>query len=722
MRYCQSSAVQTGRIHGLKKYGTLLIYVLVAAAVILLVIGGSGGQSIKPQEYSFGEFSDIVRDGMTTEEGESYTANKNILAVRISGTELYGLYTPDYYKEVNKKALTEKEISTRLENFKKGRAYDCRATVVSAENFQNEMTSLVCSVTGAAKDSVTINDYGFAYILRVEQTSWFWMLFPYLIMAAILIGTTLIIVRASGRDNRQAMSFGKSRARLSDGKNKKTFKDVQGCDEEKEEIQEVVDFLKDPAAFTAMGARIPKGVLLVGPPGTGKTLLAKAVAGEANVPFLSISGSDFVEMFVGVGASRVRDLFHTAKRLAPALVFIDEIDAVGRQRGAGLGGGHDEKEQTLNQLLVEMDGFEGNQGVIVIAATNRPDVLDPALLRPGRFDRQITVDYPDVKGREAILKLYAETKPMADDVDLNKIAKLTPGFTGADLENVLNEAAILAARRHLPKITTDLIAEAMKRVSWGPEKKSRVVTPEDRFITATHEVGHAIVSKMLPHCDPIDELSVIQRGRALGYTSYIPEDDHSHMTRGKMLDEIASFMGGRMAEAVRLDDISVGAQNDLKRATELAKRMVTEFGMSENVGPVFLAGSEEVFIGREWGHQPNYSEAVAADIDREVRRIMEEACERAKAIIEANSEAMTRIIDALVENEHLSGREFDRLLAGEGDWKDGPAETKAPEAPDASAEPEPAAELAEEPQPAEEQPEGPRSADETTIETDENDV
>ncbi len=354
---------------------------------------------------------------------------------------------------------------------------------------------------------------------------------------------------------------------------------------------------------------------------------------------------------------------------------------MGRQRGAGLGGGHDEKEQTLNQLLVEMDGFEGNQGVIVIAATNRPDVLDPALLRPGRFDRQITVDYPDVKGREAILRLYASTKPMADDVDLSKIAKLTPGFTGADLENVLNEAAILATRRKLKEINTDLIAEAMKRVSWGPEKKSRIVSPENKFSTATHEVGHAIVSRMLPHSDPIDELSIIQRGRALGYTSYIPDDDRTSLTRGKMLDEIATLMGGRMAEAVRLDDISTGAQNDLKRATELAKRMVTEFGMSDALGPVFLAGSEEVFIGREWGHQPNYSEAVAADIDREIRRILEEAADRAKHIIEENADAMTRIIAALVEQEHLSGAEFDRLLKGEENWQD-PDSAKSAEAQD----------------------------------------
>ena len=661
----------------MKKYGTILIYVAILAALALLIFAGQGAGRTKPTEYSFGELSDMIRAGMA-EDG----ANTRVLGVTVSGTELYGIYTPEYYKEVFGKALSESDIKNRPETFKKGRIYDFHATVSSSEVFQDEMTRLVSDVTGADPKSVSVNDYGFTYRISEPKTSWFLLLLPYLIMAAVLIGGMAMLSRATGRENRQAMSFGKSRARLEDGKNKKTFRDVQGCEEEKEQMRELVDFLKDPRAFTDMGARIPKGVLLVGPPGTGKTLLAKAVAGEANVPFLSISGSDFVEMFVGVGASRVRDLFSTAKKLAPALVFIDEIDAVGRQRGAGLGGGHDEKEQTLNQLLVEMDGFEGNQGVIVIAATNRPDVLDPALLRPGRFDRQITVDYPDVKGREAILRLYAETKPMAEDVDLSKIAKLTPGFTGADLENVLNEAAILATRRKLKEITTDLIAEAMKRVSWGPEKKSRIVSPENKFSTATHEAGHAIVSRMLPHSDPIDELSIIQRGRALGYTSYIPDDDRTSLTRGKMLDQIATLMGGRMAEAVRLDDISTGAQNDLKRATELAKRMVTEFGMSDVLGPVFLAGDEEVFIGREWGHQPNYSEAVAADIDREIRRILEEAADRAKHIIEENADAMTRIIAALVEHEHLSGAEFERLLNGEENWQD-PDSAKAAPAADA---------------------------------------
>ena len=666
----------------MKKYKTLIIYLLIAALLVALIVYGQSLLKPKPVEYTFGEFTKLVADA-TVVGGDGKVTNSRISAVRVTDTELYALFTPEYYKELTGKEMTEREVSNRFDNFKKGKIKDCHVTVSSAENFQDAMTRLIALKTGVDPSTVTINDYGFTYIISIESVSWILYLLPYLILGVMVLAAVLISARAAGRDNRQAMNFSKSRARLADGKDKKLFSDVQGCDEEKEEIQEVVDFLKDPTAFSNMGARIPKGVLLVGPPGTGKTLLAKAVAGEANVPFLSISGSDFVEMFVGVGASRVRDLFQTAKRLAPALVFIDEIDAVGRQRGAGLGGGHDEKEQTLNQLLVEMDGFDGNQGVIVIAATNRPDVLDPALLRPGRFDRQITVDYPDVKGREAILKLYAEKKPMAADVDLARIAKLTPGFTGADLENVLNEAAILATRRHMKVITTELISEAMKRVTWGPEKKSRIVSDEDRFITATHEVGHAIVGFKLNRREKIDELSVIQRGRAAGYTNFIPDDDHTHMTKGRMLDTIAMAMGGRMAEAVRLEDISAGAQNDLKRATELAKRMVTEFGMSDSVGPVFLAGGEEVFIGREWGHQPNYSEAVAADIDREVRRIMEEACERARTIIEENSEIMTVIIDALIKKEHLSGSEFERLMNSEADWED---KKKEPEAPEASEE------------------------------------
>ena len=423
--------------------------------------------------------------------------------------------------------------------------------------------------------------------------------------------------------------------------------------------------MRAPKRFTEMGARIPKGVLLVGPPGTGKTLLAKAVAGEAQVPFFSISGSDFVEMFVGVGASRVRDLFSTAKKCAPAVVFIDEIDAVGRQRGAGLGGGHDEREQTLNQLLVEMDGFATNEGIIVIAATNRPDILDPALLRPGRFDRQITVNYPDVKGREAILRLHAKGKPMAEDVDLAVLAKRTPGFTGADLENVLNEAAILAARFKKKKITMIELEEAITRTVVGPEKRSRVITPEDKRITAYHEAGHAIVAKKLKNCDPVHEVSIIPRGMAAGYTMTMPENDDSHMSRGKILDEIAMMLGGRVAETVALDDICTGAYNDLQRATELARKMVVEFGMSEEIGPVFLGGQTEVFIAKDWGHQRNFSEQVAARVDAEIRRILEEQFARAREVIESDLPAMERVVAALIEYERITGEEFEKLYDGE---------------------------------------------------------
>ena len=443
------------------------------------------------------------------------------------------------------------------------------------------------------------------------------------------------------------------------------FEDVAGEDEAKESLAEIVDYLHNSQKYTDVGASMPKGVLLVGPPGTGKTLLAKAVAGEAKVPFFSISGSDFVEMFVGVGASRVRDLFTTAKKCAPAVVFIDEIDAVGRQRGAGLGGGHDEREQTLNQLLVEMDGFAVNEGIIVIAATNRPDILDPALLRPGRFDRQITVNYPDVKGREAILKVHAKGKPLADEVSLSVLAKRTSGFTGADLENVLNEAAILAARYKKKEIGMTELEEAITRTVVGPEKRSHVITPEDKKITAYHEAGHAVVARVLPNCDPVHEISVIPRGRAAGYTMTMPEDDRDHMSRGKILDEIAMALGGRVAESIFLDDICTGAYSDLQKATELARRMVVEFGMSDEIGPVFLGGQTEVFIAKDWGHQRNFSEEVAARVDKEIRRILEEQYDRAKTVLTEHRDAMERIVKALIEYEHIDGDDFEKLFKGE---------------------------------------------------------
>ena len=464
-------------------------------------------------------------------------------------------------------------------------------------------------------------------------------------------------------NNKQGMNFGKSRAKTADELgNNVTFEDVAGADEEKQELREIVDFLRNPKAFTEMGARIPKGVLLVGPPGTGKTLLAKAVAGEAKVPFFSISSSEFVELYVGVGASRVRDLFHTAKRCAPAIIFIDEIDAVGRQRGAGLGGGHDEREQTLNQLLVEMDGFSNSQGIIVIAATNRPDVLDPALLRPGRFDRRITVNYPDVKGRQEILAVHAKHKTFEPDVDFGKIAKLTPGCTGADLENMLNEAAILAVRKNKKAISSADVDEAIKRVLYGPEKKSRVVSDENMRVVTYHEVGHAVVAHCTPDGEPVHEVSIIPRGRAAGYTRMLPSDTYENVTKHKLLDMIAVYLGGRAAEALFLSDVSTGAQNDLMRATEIARQIVTEYGMSDVIGPVYLAGEQEVFIGKSFGHARNFSEDVAAKIDSEIRRIMDEQNDRALKILDEHRDGVERVAAVLREKEQITGEEFAALF------------------------------------------------------------
>nr|WP_243112196.1 MULTISPECIES: ATP-dependent zinc metalloprotease FtsH [Anaerofustis] len=467
-----------------------------------------------------------------------------------------------------------------------------------------------------------------------------------------------------GGGGSKVMSFGKSKAKLYTKSDKQyTFDDVAGADEEKEELAEVVDFLRSPKRYIDLGARIPKGVLLVGPPGTGKTLLAKATAGEAKVPFFSISGSDFVEMFVGVGASRVRDLFETAKKNAPCIVFIDEIDAVGRHRGAGLGGGNDEREQTLNQLLVEMDGFSNQEGIIIIAATNRADILDPAILRPGRFDRQILVAPPDVKGREDILKVHAKGKPLEDDIDLSIIAKSTAGFTGADLENVMNEASLLAARKREKKVSMKDIEEAIKRVIAGPEKKSKVITDEDKKITAAHEAGHAIVMKSLPQCDEVREISIIPRGMAAGYTISLPDNDNSHMPKGKLLDMICGLLGGRAAEEVMLDDICTGASNDIERASKIARSMVTEWGMSDLLGPLCLgSGQDDVFIGRDFLRSKNYGEEVASAIDKEVRDIINECHEKAINILAENKDKLELITNELIKKETLTGEEFASLF------------------------------------------------------------
>ncbi len=462
------------------------------------------------------------------------------------------------------------------------------------------------------------------------------------------------------------MSFGKSRAKMvkDDDPNKKvTFADVAGLDEEKEELSEIVDFLKNPAKFVKLGARIPKGVLLVGPPGTGKTYLSKSVSGEAGVPFFSISGSDFVEMFVGVGASRVRDLFDQAKKNAPCIIFIDEIDAVGRRRGAGLGGGNDEREQTLNQLLVEMDGFSGNEGIIIIAATNRPDILDPALLRPGRFDRQVHVGLPDVKAREEILKIHVRKKPLADDVDLGIVAKRTPGFTPADLENAMNEAALLTARKNETVITMETIEEAITKVIAGPEKRSKVISESEKRLTAYHEAGHAVVARLSSNKDPVHMITIIPRGGAGGFTMYLPEEDKSYRSKTEMEESIVRLLGGRVAEKLALNDISTGASNDLERATKIARAMVTTFGMSEELGPMTYGTSDdEVFLGRDFNKIRNYSEEVAAKIDREMRKIIDNAYNKTEKLLSENMEKLHRVAQALLDKETITGKEFEILF------------------------------------------------------------
>lgn len=503
------------------------------------------------------------------------------------------------------------------------------------------------------------------FVPKPEQ-SWLVSILPYLLTSILMIGFLWYMMNQQGQGGNKVMNFGRSRAKVNlDEKNKKTFEDVAGAEEEKEELQEVVDFLKNPKKFADLGARIPKGVLLVGPPGTGKTLLAKAVAGEAGVPFYSISGSDFVEMFVGVGASRVRDLFETAKKNSPCMIFIDEIDAVGRHRGAGMGGGHDEREQTLNQLLVEMDGFAPNEGIIIIAATNRPDILDPALLRPGRFDRQITVNYPDIKGREEILAVHSKGKPIAEDVDLYTVAKRTPYFTGADLENVMNEAAILTARKGKTQIHMQEILEAINRVTVGPEKKSSVVTEKDKKLVAYHESGHALVAHLLPNCNPVHEVSIIPRGQAGGYTMTLPTEETKYVTKSYLLDNIAMALGGRAAEEIMLGEISTGAYSDLKHATSNARRMVREYGMSEKIGSVFYGDSDqEVFLGRDFGHQKSYSEKVAADIDEEVRSILDNAMETALSLIRTHKDKMEELAEQLIVKEKLTAEEFEQIMEG----------------------------------------------------------
>ncbi|MGN0563511.1 MAG: ATP-dependent zinc metalloprotease FtsH [Candidatus Heritagella sp.] len=545
--------------------------------------------------------------------------------------------------------------------------------VPSVSKFDNDVREYIAAYNADDSHADMVQD-----IQPAAETNWFMAFLPEILMLVLLVVFWIFIMRrmsASMGDAGKQMSFGKAKIKkISDEKRKTTFADVAGADEEKEELKEIVEFLKNPKKYNELGARIPKGVLLVGPPGTGKTLLARAVAGEAGVPFFSISGSDFVEMFVGVGASRVRDLFEQAKKNSPCIIFIDEIDAVGRQRGAGLGGGHDEREQTLNQLLVEMDGFGANEGVIMIAATNRPDVLDPALLRPGRFDRQVTVGRPDIKGREEILKVHARGKPLAPDVQLSTIAKSTAGFTGADLENLLNEAALLAARRNLHAITMQEIEEATIKVVVGTEKKSHVMTDKEKTLTAYHEAGHAVVTYYLPTQDPVHEISIIPRGMAGGYTMQLPSEDRSYKSYREMQEDLVVLLGGRVAEAIALDDISTGASNDIERATKIARAMVTKYGMSSKMGTITYGSDDsEPFLGRDMGHLRNYSEETAAQIDSEIKRMVDEAYQRTEKLLREHMDKLHRVAQYLFLEEKMSGEKFADIMVRDSQPK--PAET-----------------------------------------------
>ncbi|MDY4140006.1 MAG: ATP-dependent zinc metalloprotease FtsH [Eubacteriales bacterium] len=542
------------------------------------------------------------------------------------------------------------------------RAYDFETTI--GDDFIETVRQMEATRQGKPLDEVSVSDLKFTVEYRAPVvTPWWYDFLPFLLVAGIFMALWYFMMRAQSGGSNKVMSFGKSRARVQDpGKNKVTFADVAGADEEKEELKEMVDFLRNPRAYTELGARIPKGVLLVGPPGTGKTLLAKAVAGEAGVPFFSISGSDFVEMFVGVGASRVRDLFDQAKKAAPAIVFIDEIDAVGRHRGAGLGGGHDEREQTLNQLLVEMDGFAVNEGVIVMAATNRRDILDPALLRPGRFDRQVTVNYPDMDGRVAILKVHSRGKPLDPDVDLVNVAKRVPFATGAELENIMNEAAILAARARKKTIDQQMLVDAIARVQMGPEKRSHKVTERDRRMVAIHESGHAVVEHFIPGSDEVHLVTIVPRGQAAGHTLSLPSEENDLMTQSQLMARIAGLLGGHAAEQLGLGEFSTGATSDLQRATELCRRMVTQFGMSDKIGPVYLDSDQEVFVGMEFGQSRGYSEEVAARIDAEVRRLLDEAYAMAVKAISDHRDRFDALVDALLKMDTVSRKEFKALM------------------------------------------------------------
>jgi len=545
--------------------------------------------------------------------------------------------------------------------------YDFQSFMPSQEAFVQDVRAIESRRLNKPPDQVMSAEFSFIWDPQPPAEAPWWVgILPFVMLLVLFAVFWFVFMQQAQGGGNRVMSFGRSRAKLyNEDKNRITFNEVAGAEEEKDELKEIVDFLKNPKKYIQLGARIPKGVLLVGPPGTGKTLLAKAVAGEAGVPFFSISGSDFVEMFVGVGASRVRDLFDQAKKSAPCIIFIDEIDAVGRHRGAGLGGGHDEREQTLNQLLVEMDGFSVNEGIILVAATNRPDILDPALLRPGRFDRRIVVGMPDVKGREEIIKVHSRGKPLATNVDMSILAKRTPGFTGADIENMMNEAAILTARNSSNLITMLEIEEAITRVLAGPEKKSRIITSKDKRLVAYHEAGHALVSKMLPNADQVHQVSIIPRGLAGGYTLTLPKEDKYFISKSQLEDEITQLLAGRVAEEIVLNDISTGASNDLQRASHVARKMVTEYGMSESIGPIAYGGKhDEVYLGKEWGTYRNYSEEVAASIDEEIRRMINECHDRAEKILKDNINKLHKLAETLIEREKLDFDELEQVFAG----------------------------------------------------------
>ncbi len=608
-----------------------LVLVVVMAQMVMLPA------KTENKEISYSDFLGLVRDG-------------KISQLMVSEYNAYGLY---------------KDSSIPASSFPA--KYDFTLQIPNdVASFHNDVKQVVAARDGVDASQVTALDYGFTLTNEpVPETAWWVEWIPFAVLTLVIVAFWFFFMRQQMGGNNKVMNFGRARARVvTDDKNRVTFAQVAGADEEKEELREIVEFLKHSDRFLQLGARIPKGVLLIGPPGTGKTLLAKAVAGEAGVPFFSISGSDFVEMFVGVGASRVRDLFEQAKHNAPAIIFIDEIDAVGRQRGAGLGGGHDEREQTLNQLLVEMDGFTANQGVIVLAATNRPDILDRALLRPGRFDRQVTVGYPDVKGREEILKVHSKGKPLASDVSLAVLARRTPYMTGADLENVMNEAAILAARKNAKTIGMTELEEAITRVQVGPEKKSRVITEKDKALVSYHEAGHAVLAYVLPGCDPVHEVSIVPRGGAGGYTMTMPDEEKHYISGARLHDQIVELLGGHVAEKIALGDVSTGATSDLSRANDLARRMITEYGMNDEIGPLYLGGDQEVFVGRDFGHTRNYSEELAAKVDEQLVRYLNDALSTATNLLNQNRDKLDRVAQELMNREKLDKDEFVTIMEG----------------------------------------------------------